>query len=98
MPLNMGMYKSFLRETGFEVKEASQRAPEAWPCESPREALAKVQPSYSGDTGVSWDASAVGQLQGGQHMYSGSDLSLQDKLCVLGMTKPEMWTCSNPAA
>lgn len=59
MPLNMGVYKSFLRETGFEVKEASQRA---WPCESRERLLEKVQPSYGADTSVSGDASAVEQL------------------------------------
>lgn len=58
----MGVYKSFLRETGFEVKEASQRAPKAWPCESRERLLAKVQPSYGADTSVSGDATAVGQL------------------------------------
>lgn len=62
MPLNMGVSKSFLRETGFEVKEASQRAPKAWPCESRERLLVKVQPRYGGDTSVSRDATAVGQF------------------------------------
>lgn len=34
---------------------------------------------------VPWD-----NYQGQQHVYSGADLRLQDKLCVLGMTKVDL--------